>query len=119
MGAPRLGVERPLFFAICGAGKGEGGGDASYLRITPVSGSIEVGHLHYSPLLQGTTAATEAMYLMMKHAFELGYRRYEWKCDVLNAKSRAAAERLGFTLRESSGKPRCTRGGTGTPPGTR
>lgn len=88
----------PLFFAIVEQARGRVVGIASYLRITPVSGSIEVGHLHYSPLLQGTTAATEAMYLMMKHAFELGYRRYEWKCDALNAKSRAAAERLGFTF---------------------
>jgi RimJ/RimL family protein N-acetyltransferase len=64
----------------------------------PASGSIEVGHLHFSPLLQRTPAATEAMYLMMRHAFELGYRRYEWKCDALNAPSRAAARRLGFSF---------------------
>jgi RimJ/RimL family protein N-acetyltransferase len=57
-----------------------------------------VGHLAYSPLLQRTAAATEAMYLMMERAFSLGYRRYEWKCDALNAASRAAAERLGFTF---------------------
>ena len=71
---------------------------ASYLRIDPAAGSIEVGHINYSPLLQRKPAATEAMYLMMKHAFELGYRRYEWKCDALNAASRRAAERLGFTF---------------------
>ena len=71
-------------------------GVASYLRIAPDAGSIEVGHINFSPLLQRTPAATEAMYLMMRHAFELGYRRYEWKCDALNAPSRAAAERLGF-----------------------
>lgn len=59
---------------------------------------IEVGHINYSPLLQRTPAATEAMYLMMKRAFELGYRRYEWKCDALNAKSRAAAQRLGLSF---------------------
>ena len=60
---------------------------------------IEVGHLNYSPRLQRTRAATEAMYLMMRRAFdELGYRRYEWKCDSLNAPSRAAARRLGFTF---------------------
>lgn len=88
----------PIFFAIVEQTTGKAAGIASYLRITPASGSIEVGHIHYSPLLQGTTAATEAMYLMMKHAFELGYRRYEWKCDALNARSRAAAERLGFTF---------------------
>jgi RimJ/RimL family protein N-acetyltransferase len=63
----------------------------------PEAGSIEVGHINLSPPLQRTRAATEAMYLMMKRAFDLGYRRYEWKCDALNAPSRAAAERLGFT----------------------
>jgi RimJ/RimL family protein N-acetyltransferase len=72
-------------------------GVASYLRITPAAGSIEVGHIHFSPLLQHTPAATEAMYLMMRRVFELGYRRYEWKCDALNAPSRRAAQRLGFS----------------------
>jgi len=72
-------------------------GIASYLRIDPPQGSIEVGHINYSPLLQRTVAATEAMYLMMRRAFELGYRRYEWKCHSLNAPSRAAAQRLGFS----------------------
>jgi RimJ/RimL family protein N-acetyltransferase len=72
-------------------------GVASYLRIDPAAGSIEVGHINYSPLLQRTVAATEAMYLMMRRAFELGYRRYEWKCHALNAPSRAAAQRLGFS----------------------
>jgi len=57
-----------------------------------------VGHINYSPLLQRKPAATETMYLMMKRAFELGYRRYEWKCDALNAPSRAAAQRLGFSF---------------------
>jgi RimJ/RimL family protein N-acetyltransferase len=72
-------------------------GIASYLRITPSAGTIEVGHIHFSPRLQHTPAATEAMYLMMRRAFELGYRRYEWKCDALNAPSRRAAQRLGFS----------------------
>ena len=72
-------------------------GVASYLRIDPAAGSIEVGHINFSPLAQRTSAATEAMFLMMRQAFALGYRRYEWKCDALNAPSRAAAERLGFT----------------------
>jgi RimJ/RimL family protein N-acetyltransferase len=71
---------------------------ASFLRIDPEKGSIEVGHLAFSPLLQRTAMATEAMYLMMERAFALGYRRYEWKCDALNAASRAAALRLGFTF---------------------
>lgn len=88
----------PLFFAIIDSAREQAVGVASYLRITPAHGTIEVGHIHFSPLLQRKTAATEAMYLMMKHAFALGYRRYEWKCDALNAQSRAAAERLGFTF---------------------
>lgn len=88
----------PLFHAIIDNTTGKAVGVASYLRITPASGSIEVGHINYSPLLQRTPAATEAMYLMMKRAFELGYRRYEWKCDALNAKSRAAAQRLGLSF---------------------
>ena len=72
-------------------------GVASYLRIDPAAGAIEVGHINFSPRLQRTRAATESMYLMMKRVFdELGYRRYEWKCDSLNAPSRAAALRLGF-----------------------
>ena len=88
----------PLFHAVVDDVTGKAVGVASYLRITPESGSIEVGHINYSPLLQRTPAATEAMYLMMKRAFELGYRRYEWKCDALNAKSRAAAQRLGLSF---------------------
>ena len=88
----------PLFFAIVDAGSGRAVGVASYLRIDPANGAIEVGHLGYSPGLQRTPAATEAMALMMARVFALGYRRYEWKCDALNAPSRAAALRLGFTF---------------------
>ena len=88
----------PLFYAVVDAATGRATGIASYLRIDTTHGVIEVGHLAFSPLLQRTRAATEAMYLMMKHAFELGYRRYEWKCDALNAPSRRTAERLGFTF---------------------
>jgi RimJ/RimL family protein N-acetyltransferase len=69
----------------------------SYLRIEPRYGCIEVGHLAFAPRLQRTRAASEAMYLMMRAAFALGYRRYEWKCNALNAASRAAALRLGFS----------------------
>jgi RimJ/RimL family protein N-acetyltransferase len=87
----------PLFFTIIDRATGEPVGLASYLRIEPAHGVLEVGHLLYSPALQRTAAATEAMYLMMARAFELGYRRYEWKCDSLNAPSRAAAQRLGFS----------------------
>jgi RimJ/RimL family protein N-acetyltransferase len=88
----------PVFFAIREMTSHRAVGLASYLRIDPAAGSIEVGHLNYSPLLQRTAAATEAMYLMMERAFQLGYRRYEWKCHALNAPSRAAALRLGFTF---------------------
>ena len=88
-------VDDPLFFAILAEGRSVG--VASYLRIMPAAGSIEVGHLNFSPALQRSAAATEAMYLMMEAAFRLGYRRYEWKCDDLNAASRAAARRLGFS----------------------
>lgn len=89
--------EDPLFFAILDRASERAVGVASYLRIDAAMGSIEVGHLSYSPALQGTAAATEAMYLMMRRAFdELGYRRYEWKCNALNAPSWNAAERLGF-----------------------
>lgn len=86
----------PLFFAIIDKVSQRVTGVASYLRINPDQGVIEVGHLCYSPALSQTTAATEAMYLMMKRAFELGYRRYEWKCNALNQPSRNAALRLGF-----------------------
>jgi RimJ/RimL family protein N-acetyltransferase len=88
--------EDPLFFAIVDAATGSPTGLASYLRIDPRHGVVEVGHLAFSPRLQRTAAATEAMYLMMRSAFELGYRRYEWKCDALNGPSRQAAARLGF-----------------------
>ncbi len=87
----------PLFFAIIDKTSGKASGVASYLRIDPRHGSIEVGHLMFSPLLQGKPAATEAMYLMMERAFALGYRRYEWKCNALNEPSRRAAQRLGLS----------------------
>ncbi|MEQ8602555.1 MAG: GNAT family protein [Marivibrio sp.] len=91
--------EDPFFYAILETASDAPAGLASYLRIAPEAGSIEVGHIHYSPRLQRTPAATEAMALMMGHVFDdLGYRRYEWKCNALNAASRRAAERLGFTF---------------------
>ena len=76
---------------------GDAIGVASYLRINPKEGSIEVGHINFSPRLQQSIGATETMFLMMQWAFENGYRRYEWKCNALNLKSRAAAQRLGFS----------------------
>ena len=87
----------PMLHAIVDQGTGKAVGVAAYLRIEPANGVIEVGHINYSPRLQRTVGATEAMYLMMRRVFdELGYRRYEWKCDNLNAASHAAARRLGF-----------------------
>jgi len=87
----------PLFHTVIDLKSDQAVGLASYLRITPDMGSIEVGHIHFSPLMQRTRMATESMYLMMSRVFdELGYRRYEWKCNALNAPSCKAAERLGF-----------------------
>jgi RimJ/RimL family protein N-acetyltransferase len=88
----------PLCFAIVDRATGRAVGIASYMRIVPEHGCIEVGHINFSPALQRTPIATEAMYLMMRRVFDLGYRRYEWKCDSLNAPSRAAAQRLGFSF---------------------
>lgn len=90
-------LDDQVCYAIVDKAGGKASGIASYLRIQPTSGVIEVGSIAFAPRLQRTRAATEAMYLLMRHAFEeLGYRRYEWKCDALNAASRNAAERLGF-----------------------
>ena len=89
----------PLFHTIIESKTNKAVGVASFLRIQPGIGVIEVGHIHFSPLMQKTSVATEAMFLMMRRVFdELGYRRYEWKCDALNARSRKAAERFGFSF---------------------
>lgn len=88
----------PLFYALLLKSSGAAVGVASYLRINPEAGSIEIGHIHFSERLKRSPAATEAMFLMMQNAFRLGYRRYEWKCDQLNAASCSAAERLGFSF---------------------
>ncbi len=87
----------PQFYAIVPHDTGVASGVASYLAIVPERASIEVGHIHYTPLLARGVPASEAMYLMAERAFDLGYRRYEWKCDALNAASRAAAQRYGFS----------------------
>jgi RimJ/RimL family protein N-acetyltransferase len=86
-------------YALIDLASGKPFGQASYLNIDPAAGSIEVGGVVYAPAFQHGIAATEAMYLMMRRAFdELGYRRYAWQCNSLNARSRAAAIRLGFTF---------------------
>ncbi len=87
----------PLFFAIIDSATRQTVGQATFMRIDPVNRVIEVGNIIYSPLLQKTPSATETMYLMAKYVFELGYRRYEWKCNALNEPSKRAAIRFGFT----------------------
>jgi RimJ/RimL family protein N-acetyltransferase len=89
--------EDPLFYSILEKSSGDAVGYASYMRIEPAHRVIEVGSILLTPRLQRTVGATEAMYLMARHVFEdLGYRRYEWKCNAQNEPSRRAAERLGF-----------------------
>ncbi|WP_405054095.1 GNAT family N-acetyltransferase [Tabrizicola sp.] len=89
--------EDPRFFVLRDGATGLCGGVASFLRIAPEAGSIEVGHICIAPRMQRGVAATEAMALMMDWAFSAGYRRYEWKCNALNIASRRAAQRLGFS----------------------
>ncbi len=89
--------EDPLFYVLRDKATGHCGGVASYLRITPAAGSIEVGHICLSPEVAKGRVWTEAMFLMMDWAFRNGYRRYEWKCNALNMASRRAAQRLGFS----------------------
>lgn len=88
----------PMFHTIINLETGRAEGVATYLRIAPEAGSIEVGYITYSPALQRTRAGTEAMILMMRRAFDLGYRRYEWKCNALNQPSRRLAMRLGMSF---------------------
>jgi len=92
------GQQDPMFYAIIDGQTNKAVGIASYLRIDPRASSIEVGWLTFSPLMQQKPIGTEAMYLMMKNAFKLGYRRYEWKCNALNAPSIRAAARLGMSF---------------------
>lgn len=90
--------EDPLFFAAIDKATGKAVGIVSYLRIDPANGLIEVGWVTWSPLMQRSPVSTEAQYLMMRYVFDdLDYRRYEWKCNALNAPSMKAAERLGFS----------------------
>ena len=89
----------PLFLAIIDNGTNHPVGQVSFLRIEPAHRVIEVGNIIFTPALQRSPGATEAMYLMARHVFnDLGYRRYEWKCNALNQPSRRAALRLGFTF---------------------
>lgn len=91
--------EDPFFLAILDRATGEAVGHATYMRIEPVHRVIEVGNILYTPALQRRLGGTEAMMLMARHAFQdLGYRRYEWKCNALNAPSRRAALRYGFSF---------------------
>jgi len=93
------GSEDPLYFALVPAGEHLPLGWVAYMRITPEFGVIEIGHIWFAQQLRRTTAATEAIYLLARYAFdELGYRRLEWKCNALNAASRRAAERFGFAF---------------------
>lgn len=88
----------PLYFAICDAADGRVLGSVGYLHPDADSGVVEIGRVHFSPRLQRTPAATEAIYLMLRQAFDWGYRRCEWKCNALNAGSIRAAQRLGFSF---------------------
>ena len=91
--------EDPLFFTLAHLPGERPAGIASYLRITPEHGTIEIGHIWFGATLKRTAAATEAIYLLAANAFDdLGYRRLEWKCNALNAASRRAADRFGFTF---------------------
>ncbi|MGC3984435.1 MAG: GNAT family N-acetyltransferase [Pseudorhodoferax sp.] len=91
--------EDPLHFAVVDGASGRAVGTLALMRIDAANGVVEVGHVMFSPHLQRTPLSTEAQYLLMRHVFDdLGYRRYEWKCDSLNAPSRRTAQRLGFTF---------------------
>ncbi len=89
----------PLFFAVVEQATGRAAGVVSFLRADPAHGTVEIGHIWFGGPLQRTPAATEATFLLARHAFDdLGNRRLEWKCDAGNARSRRAAERFGFTF---------------------
>jgi len=95
--AGMAGQADPFFYALVNPQSGRAEGVASYLRIAPAQGTIEIGHIALAPVLQRTRAATEALTLMIGWAFEAGYRRLEWKCNAQNLPSRRAAERLGLS----------------------
>jgi RimJ/RimL family protein N-acetyltransferase len=92
-------MDDPFRYTIVPLASGRPEGMASYLRITPEHGTIEIGNIWFGTPMQRTTAATEAIFLLASNAFDtLGYRRLEWKCNALNAPSRRAADRFGFTF---------------------
>ncbi|MGE8498611.1 MAG: GNAT family N-acetyltransferase [Pseudomonas sp.] len=90
-------TDNPLFFAVIDQASGQVQGLLSYLNIMPAHGSIEIGNICYGRVMQRSVQASEAIYLLADHAFRLGYRRLEWKCNAQNARSRRAAERFGFS----------------------
>jgi RimJ/RimL family protein N-acetyltransferase len=91
--------EDPLFYAVIDKASGKVAGRQTLMRIDPVHGVIEIGNIYWGPLISRKPAATEAQFLFMQYIFdELGYRRYEWKCNNDNAPSKRAAERFGFTF---------------------
>ena len=95
----RAASEDPLFFAVVDCATGHAGGMASYLRAEPAHGCVEIGHIWFGAGMQRTPHATEAIWLLARHAFDgLGNRRLEWKCDAANDRSRRAALRFGFTF---------------------
>jgi RimJ/RimL family protein N-acetyltransferase len=95
----RAASDDPLFYAVIDRASRQARGMASLMRTVPEHGVIEIGHIWFAPALQRTRQATEAIYLLARHAFDdLGYRRLEWKCDALNLPSRRAAERFGFVF---------------------
>ena len=95
----RAASDDPLFYAVVDRDSGTARGMASLMRVDPENGVIETGHIWFAPVLQRTRQATEAIYLLARHSFDdLGYRRFEWKCDSLNQPSRRAAERFGFVF---------------------
>ena len=91
-------AEDPAFMAVIDRQGGKPAGVLSLMRITPEHGVIEVGHINFAPVLQRSTAASEAIFLLMGWVFTAGYRRFEWKCDALNLRSRRAAQRFGFSF---------------------
>lgn len=92
------GLPNQPFFVVIPSSSGCPEGWASFCDISPANASIEIGSIWFSPRLQRTRASTEAMFFMLKHAFELGYHRVVWRCNALNAASMHAAKRLGFSL---------------------